>query len=480
MSKRRVLVVDDEEGMLEVCQETLEQLEDAQVVAESDPKKAAARLANESFDLLITDLTMPGLDGVSLLRHAREQDPALPALIMTGTPTVETVIECFKLGAVDYLVKPFHPEDLRVQARRFLEERRLREENQLLGRRLAREYGFDDLLGAAPSMEKVFETIRRVADSDVDVLIVGETGTGKELVARALHRRSRRAGKRFVPLDCGAIPENLLESELFGHEKGAFTGATSRNIGLLEFAHQGTFFLDELGELTLPLQAKLLRALQERRIRRIGSKTEVDVDIRVIAATSRDLAGMVAERTFRQDLLYRIDVVRIALPPLRERREDIPLLAAHFLARHAPEMGKPGVRALRPDALEVLAQYRWPGNVRELQNAVRRGIAMCRGEEVGVDDLPEAVVMAAGEEPPPRVAAAAHEGAAPASIDGAGGGFFQERARRMAAFEREYLTGTLAHHHGDVTAAARAAGIPRGTFYRLLKNHDLKPEGFRG
>ena len=480
MGGPRVLIVDDEEGMREVCADTLARLGEVETVTEGDPLKAAKRLQEESFDLLLSDVRMPGMDGVSLLRQAREHDPNLPVLMLTGFPTVDSAVECLKLGAVDYITKPFHPEDLLATVRRLLEERRLKEENTLLTRQVQRDSGggFEDLIGTSPTMRKVFDLIERVAETDVDVLILGETGTGKELVARALHRRSKRRARRFVPVDCGAIPENLLESELFGYEKGAFTGAAARSIGLLEFADRGSFFMDEVGELPALLQAKLLRALQERRIRRLGGKTEIPVDVRVIAATGRDLAQEVEQGRFRQDLFYRINVVSIPLPPLRERGDDVRLLAEHFLRRHAAEMGKAQVQGFAPEALEVLLSYRWPGNVRELQNAVRRGIAMCRGDRVAVDDLPEHLVMHAGESIAAGVASPALAGAGLGTIP-PGAGFFELRAQRMAAFEREYLGALLHSHQGDVAAAAREARIPRGTYYRLLKNHDLKPAEFR-
>ena len=467
MPQPRILIVDDEEGMREVCVDTLERLGEVELVALGDPLAAAELLKTQEFDVMLSDIRMPGMDGVTLLKTAREHDPNLPVLMLTGFPTVETAVECMKLGAVDYLTKPFLPDELLTNVQRFLEERRLKEENQLLRRQVERDFGYGELLGTSAAMHKVFDVIDRIADADVDVLILGETGTGKELVARALHQRNKRREKRFVPVDCGAIPENLMESELFGYEKGAFTGANARSIGLLEFADGGTFFLDEVGELPPALQAKLLRALQERRIRRVGGKNEVDVDVRVIAATGRDLKKEVEEGTFRQDLYFRINVVTIELPPLRERGDDVRTLAEHFVRRFAGEMGKP-VQGITPEAVEVLAQYRWPGNVRELQNVVRRGIAMARGKQVDVDDLPDHLVVTSGERRAPG-------GAASASDEG----FFEQRGRRMNAFEREYLAAVLKDHQGDVAAAARHAQIPRGTYYRLMKNHGLKATEFR-
>jgi DNA-binding NtrC family response regulator len=461
----RVLVVDDEKGMLEVCGDTLDLLPDVEVVLEQRSARAAALLAQEPFDLLITDIRMPGMDGVDLLRVAREHDPTLPALILTAYPTVETAVEAMKLGAADYLGKPFRPEELQKLAKRLLDERRLRDENRLLSRQVERAHLFDEIVGRSAAMQKVFELIQRVAATDADVLILGETGTGKELVARSLHGRSQRKGQRFVPVDCGAIPDNLLESELFGHERGAFTGADSRSLGLLEYATRGTFFLDEVAELPPRLQSKLLRVLQERRVRRVGGKDEVEVDVRVIAATSRDLDEEMREHRFREDLYYRINVARIELPPLRQRSEDIPLLVAHFFGRYAEQMGKPGIQ-LDSESLEILCRYSWPGNVRELSNVLRRALTMARGDSIVADDLPDPVVAQAG---------------APASVSSKGtrGSFFDQRTDRIEAFEREYLTGLLLRTKGDVNQAAADAQLPRGTLYRLLKKYSLAPADFR-
>ncbi len=461
MSKTRILVVDDEPGMLEVCADTLRRLPGVEVLLEKQTSRAAERLAAESLDLLITDIRMPGLDGVQLLRLARQHDPSLAVLMLTAYPTVETAVESMKLGAVDYLVKPFEPDELLVLIRRLLESKRLREENQLLRRQVERSYAAGDIVGRSPLMRQVFGQIERLAKIEVDVLVLGETGTGKELVARAIHQRSLRTDGPFVPVDCGAIPGELMESEFFGHERGAFTGAHTRSQGLLEFAHRGTFFLDEIGQLPLRLQAKLLRVLQERTIRRVGGTREIGVNVRILAATSLDLAEEVRQGRFRLDLFHRINVARIELPPLRERADDIPLLVENFIARYAREMGKEAV-TIDPEAMEVLTGYPWPGNVRELQNVLRRVLALTAHPTLTLEDLPDEIVARAGECP------VRHED-----------GFFHLRERRMAAFEKEYLRHVLRMCQGDVVAAARAARLPRATLYRLLKKSEIDPAEFR-
>jgi len=457
----RVLVVDDEPGMLEVCRDTLGDLPSVDVEVEQKSTRAAERLATESWDLLISDVRMPGIGGIELLGIARRHDPDLPVLMLTAYPAVETAVESMKLGAADYITKPFLPDDLLAKVQRILEHKSLREENQLLRRHIERRYAFGDMIGRSPAMLKVFADIEQVAASDVDVLILGETGTGKELVARCVHDRSRRTAFRFVPVDCGAIPEDLLESEFFGHERGAFTGANSRSLGLLEFAARGTLFLDEVGHLPTKLQAKLLRAIQERRIRRLGGAEEFDVDVRVVAATSLDLDDEVRQQRFRADLFYRINVARIKLPALRERREDIPLLAAHYTARYAQEMGRGGVE-LDAEAVDVLCHYPWPGNVRELQNVLKRVLAMNQTEVIRVEDLPDEIVAGAG-----------------VLSDRDQQGFFELRDQHVATFERERLIQLLRSHGGDVAAATAEARLPRGTLYRLLKKHDINPADFR-
>lgn len=446
--------------MLEVCSDTLQRLPNTEIVLETRSRDAAERLKHENFDLLIADICMPELNGVELLRAARQHDPDLAALMLTAFPTVETAVESMKLGAADYLTKPFLPDDLLGNVRSLLESKRLREENRLLRRQVERSYISGQILGQSPPMQQVLDNIERIAETDFDVLIIGETGTGKELVARAIHQRSARRSGPFVPVDCGAIPDLLMESEFFGHERGAFTGAAARSLGLLEFANHGTFFLDELSQLPLRLQAKLLRVLQERKIRRVGGTKEIDLDVRVVAASSLDLEEEVRKERFRRDLFHRINVANIQLPPLRARTGDIPTLANFFVNAYAQELGRDTVR-LSPEAMEVLANYAWPGNVRELQNVLKRVLALTRQPVISPDDLPDDIVDQAG--------------------DSAGevGGYFQQRQRRLEAFEKEYLSQLLQAYGGDVAAAAREAQLPRGTLYRLLKKQGLNPVDYR-
>jgi DNA-binding NtrC family response regulator len=411
--------------------------------------------------LLIADIDRSHPSGVDLLAQVREIDPDMGVIVVTAAPNLASATASLRQGAGDYLAKPVDLAALAASAERLLGGRRRGAEYELLRRQIERPYGFDDMIGGCAPMRKVFDTIDQVADSDVDVLVVGETGTGKELVARSLHRRSRRADGPFVPVDCGAIPENLLESEFYGHERGAFTGADSRRIGLVEFADRGTFFLDELGELPLLLQAKLLRTLQERKIRRVGGREEIDVDVRIVAATARNLDEMIRQGSFRQDLYYRINVVRIDLPPLRERGDDIGLLAEYMAHRYAREM-RAAIKGITPEAYQVLAQYRWPGNVRELQNVIRRALALATGPMIGLEDLPDEVVAAAGE------------GRSAGAL-----GYFELRDEHVWGFEAQYLADLLLRHHGDVRTAALEAKLPRGTLYRLMKKHNLDGGSFR-
>jgi two-component system response regulator HydG len=461
MKKPHILIVDADTAAHTQYTQALEAVDGAELRFADTTGHATAELRGGQFDLLVVDIGEGREGELALLGEARQIDAELPMIAVTRTPHVESATASVRLGAGDYLTKPLDPAVLVESARRLIRSRRREAEYELLRRQVERPYSFDDMIGGCAPMRKVFETIEQVANSDVDVLVVGETGTGKELVARSIHRRSRRAGGPFVPVDCGAIPESLLESEFFGHEKGSFTGAENRRIGLLEFADRGTFFLDELGELPLLLQAKLLRTLQERKIRRVGGREEIEVDLRIVAATARNLDEMIRQHQFRQDLYYRINVVRIDLPPLRERGDDIGLLAEYMVQRYGREMGR-SLNGITPEAYQVLAQYRWPGNVRELQIVVRRGIALTKGPMIQLDDLPDELVAAAGEGRP--------SGAL---------GYFERRDEHLAQFESQYLSDLLARHHGDVRLAALEAKLPRGTLYRLMKKYGLDTSTFR-
>jgi len=386
----RVLVVDDEQSMRELLAIMLRQA--GYDVAVADGGEAAVeRLGKgESFDLVVTDLRMRKVDGLAVLKAAKEFSPRTVVLVVTAFASTETAVEAMKLGAYDYVTKPFKLDELKLVVSNALERRRLQDENQALKRQLRRERGFENFVGRSPNMLEVFETIRKTADSGSTVMITGESGTGKELVAQALHWESSRRGGPFVSVNCGAVPETLMESELFGHVKGAFTGAVASTEGLFAAATAGTLFLDEITEIPQTVQVKLLRAIQERQIRRVGDTKDVKIDVRLIAASNRDLGKAVADGVLREDLFYRLNVIPVHLPPLRDRREDIPLLVAHFIKKLAREVGRP-VRGATPEAVAILEQYHWPGNIRELENVVERAMVLGRGEMLDVEALPTTV-----------------------------------------------------------------------------------------
>ena len=462
MRQPRILVIDARGAGGLPYASLVARLQPMELRVERTAAGAAQALARDAWDLGV--VTARDVDmAASLVEDVRAADPELPFVVVDAHPTVAMARQCLQAGVGDYLELGRAENELEDALVRLLSVARRRDAEEVLRRAVERPYTFEGFLGESDAMRAVYSIIERVAASSVDVLVTGETGTGKELVARALHQRSRRVSAPFVPVDCGAIPDTLMESEFFGHERGAFTGAEARRMGLVEFADGGTLFLDEVGELPLALQAKLLRVLQERRVRRVGARQETSVDVRVIAATSRNLDAMVERGEFRRDLLYRINVVRIDLPPLRDRGDDIGLLAEFFANRAAQEMGKT-VSGLSIDAYQVLKGYHWPGNVRELQNAIRRAVALARTATPDVEDLPDEIVAAAGRSVP--------------AADG-DGGFFARRAEHVARFEKQYLSELLARHHGDVSAAAREAKLPRGTLYRLMKSHALDGAAFR-
>ena len=462
MQQPRIIVIDPAGPGGLPYDRLLARLQPLELRIERSLDSALGSIARDAWDVaVITARSGPRVD--TLQAAVRKADHQLPVVVLDPKPTVATARACLQEGGCDYLDLATAENSLENSLARLLTGSRRQAAEEVLRRAVERPYSFAEFLGESPAMREVYSIIDRVSASSVDVLVTGETGTGKELVARAIHARSRRATGPFVPIDCGAIPDALLESELFGHERGAFTGADARRIGLVEFADGGTLFLDEVGELPLPLQAKLLRVLQERRVRRVGARQENAVDVRVVAATSRPIERMMEQGTFRRDLYYRIAVVRIDLPPLRSRGDDIGLLAECFANRAAQEMGRPP-GGLSTDVYQVLRNYHWPGNVRELQNVIRRAIAMTRSSTAGVDDLPDEVVAAAVR---------------PAEGGASTLGFFARRAEHVATFERQYLTDLLTRHQGDVSAAAREARLPRGTLYRLLKGHALDAGAFR-
>ena len=416
-------------------------------VAES-ADAALARVGEAMPDLILLDLVMPGRSGLELLEELRQLDDPPPVIVLTATKTVTTAVEAMKLGAADYVTKPFEVDALRIKIRHHLEHSALTAELEELRDELEGRSRLGQLLGRSPSMRQVYRTIERMAASHVNVLISGESGTGKELVARAIHDLGARAKGPFVAINCAAIPETLIESELFGHEKGAFTGANERRIGRFEQAKGGTLFLDEIGELPQGVQAKLLRALQERTIERVGGREPISVDVRFVAATNRDLAKEVADGRFRNDLYYRIHVVSLSLPPLRERREDVKLLAEEFLGRAGTQVGRPGLKLSR-SALGALERYSWPGNVRELENAIEHAVALSDGGVLDEQDLPESTVAGGRTE-------ALREAVRSGQLD------LEEATAR---FEHELLREALARSEWNQTRAAEQLGITR----RVLK-----------
>ena len=386
-----VLVIDDEPGVRASVKMVLDGVCD--VVEAPDGPTGIEIVRNRDVDVCLLDVRLPGMEGIEVLDRLKRLDAGLEVVLVTAVRTVRTAVEAMKLGAYDYLTKPFAADDLRGIVNRALERRALHREVRYLRDALARHEGFDQLVGRSPAMRRVYELVRQIADTTATVHITGESGTGKEMIARAIHRQGVRRDRPFVAINCAALPAELLESELFGHERGAFTGAHARKLGKFEVAHTGTLLLDEVGTLRVDLQPKILRALQEREIERVGGGRAIRVDVRIVAASNTDLRQAVAAGRFREDLFYRLHVVPIAVPPLRERREDVAPLARHFLAKYARQFGKP-VTDLSPGALDALERYHWPGNVRELENIVARSVALTSESVVQLDQIPLDVALA--------------------------------------------------------------------------------------
>ena len=456
MPDTRVLVVDDERSMRELLSITLRQAGYEVTVAEGGDA-AIERLRRERFDLIVTDLRMQGTDGMAVLRAAREHASDTVVVVMTAYASTETAVEAMQLGAYDYVTKPFKLDEIRVTLANALERKRLKEENRALRRQLGKTGPFDGFLGRSSSMVAIFETIRKIADSASTVMITGESGTGKELVARAIHGASGRRGRPFVSVNCGAVPDTLMEAELFGHVKGAFTGAVTSNEGLFASANGGTLFLDEITEIAPSLQVKLLRTVQERQVRRIGDVRDVAIDVRLVAASNRDLARAVTEGVLREDLFYRLNVIPIQLPPLRDRRDDIPLLVAHFIEKIAAAQAKP-VRGVAPDAMTLLEAHHWPGNIRELENVIERAMVLGSGVVIDVEALP----------PDLRHPAAAGD----LSIDFPADGLDLEAT--LSRIEQRYIELALARTSGVQTQAAELLKVSFRQFRYKLRKHSLR------
>ena len=381
----RLLIVDDEEGMREFLSIMFKK-EGYAITTAPSAQEACGNLERGGFDAVISDISMPGRSGLDVLRTARSHSPDTPVIMITAYASTESAVEALKLGAYDYIIKPFDVEEMKNVVRNALEKRHLEEENRILKRELKEKFSMDGLVGDSPKMREVLDLVQRIAPTNSTVLISGESGTGKELIARAIHMGSPRQDRPFVSINCGAMPDDLLESELFGHARGSFTGAVAAKKGLFEAADSGTIFLDEIGDTSPAMQVKLLRVLQERRIRRVGGTEESEVDVRVLAATNQNLDQMVRDRKYREDLYYRINVIQVRMPALREKREDIPALALHFLVKYSRSMGKKITR-LSEEATRRLQNYDWPGNVRELENVIERAVALEASDEITPESL---------------------------------------------------------------------------------------------
>jgi DNA-binding NtrC family response regulator len=456
----RILIVDDERAIL-VALRGLFTKEGYEVDTAASGEEAVRKIEGGGFRVVVTDLSMEGISGMQVLERARAFDPDVAVVMITAHGSEKAAVQAMKLGATDYLPKPFDNDELRVVVRRAMEGALLKRDHRRLVEQVAGAYGFEQMVGASPAMRRVFETITRVADTDVTVLVRGESGTGKELVANALHYRSPRRTRPLVKMNCAALSRELVESELFGHEKGAFTGAVARREGKFEAADGGTLFLDECGDMPLETQAKLLRAIQEKEFERVGGNQPIRVDVRLIAATNQDLEVAVKAGRFREDLYYRLRVIELAIPPLAERREDIPLLVDRFLKDAAERFGRPA-KKLTADALRACVGREWKGNVRELKSALEQALLLSPGDEITMADL-------FGNADAPVVSATA------AGANG-GGTFREAKERVVAAFERDFILQALRRHGGNITKAAEEVGMYRQNLQQKMKELGITAE----
>lgn len=460
----RILIIDDETDMLELLKRIIEDKTEYQVVVTPDPLAVPQILEENPFDLVITDLNMPGQNGIELLETIRAKDDQIPIVILTAYGTIESAVEAMQKGAFNYITKPFKKEEILLTIEKAFHFQRLTRENLNLRSELEEKLKFPFLIGKSRIMEKVYQRIMQVAKTSATILITGESGTGKELAAKTLHFHSQRKDKNFIAVNCSAIPETLIESELFGHLKGAFTGAIRDKRGLVEEADRGTLFLDEIGDLNLIMQTKLLRLLQEGEFKPVGSSKTLTADIRFIAATNQDLMEKVRKKEFREDLYYRLNVIQIVLPPLRDRKEDIPILAHHFLEKYA-RLNHKEIKGFSSEALELLTQRDWPGNIRELENVIERGVILTAGEVLQISDLfPE-------DQPVPPVFKIQE--------DIFQYPFKEAKENILNCFHGEYLRRVLAKHGGNVSLAAKECGLKRPYLHRLMRENRISSKEFR-
>ncbi len=448
--KNRILVIDDDEGIREACSTVLERERYIPVLAETG-EMGLELLKKEDFDLVIVDLKLPGISGMDVLKRSREDNPEIPVIMITGYATVETAVEAMKAGAFDYLVKPFSPDELRVVVKKALNNRRLILENIYLKQELDLRTEYDFIVGESSAMQVVMELVKKVSVTDTTVLITGESGVGKEVIARIIHKLSERRNNQFVVVDCGALVESLFESELFGHEKGSFTGAIATKHGRFEIANGGTIFLDEVSNISLNVQAKLLRVIQEKEITRVGSSRVIKIDVRIVAATNKDLSEYVNEGKFREDLYYRLNVVPIHVPPLRQRKGDIPLLAMYFLEKYRKKIKK-NVTGISKQAMKTLIEYDWPGNVRELENTIERAVVLSKGNEIEPAELIYHGLAVKGMQFNPLIA-----------------GF-----KSLEEIEKEYISRMLEVFHKNKSKVAEMLGIDRKTLRAKMKKYKLE------
>lgn len=462
LTRERVLVVDDETDLAESCAYFLERAGyEARCVASAT--EALEMLKQESFSVVISDVRMPRMSGMELLSAIRQLDPDIEVLLLTGYPDLQMAVSAIKQGAFDYLAKPYGEEDLIERVAKAMAHRRMKQQNEELRERLRSGVSGRLLIHTSKAFGESIAMLERAARTTASVLLIGESGTGKELLAHHLHDSSDRADKPFVPVDCASIPADLFESELFGHKKGAFTGAATDKSGLFQVADGGTLFLDELGELPLEFQSKLLRAIQERRVRPVGSSSEREVDVRIVAATNRDLQKEVEAGNFRSDLFYRIDVVRIAVPPLRDRQGDVDVLIEHFLKQFGDAVG---ITSVSIEVAERLRDYHWPGNVRQLRNAIERACALGNSPELCIGDLSPELLA---NQPISRFEA----------VDSDVGTFQEMKARRIAAMEQSYVESLLKKHKGNVTHCSEEAGMARSAFQKIMQKYGIRSADYR-